>query len=108
MRLNKTQKYAIQYLLNEKKSNTEIAKELGLDIKDVDKFAEKHSQQNTGDAVPTTSAKITSQDLMIRQTQQKKINNVAIMTREAAQLNDSFKQSIAKPKSTEGIFRPRQ
>ena len=43
MRLNKTQKYAIQYLLGTNKTSPEIAKELSLDQKDVEKFAEKHT-----------------------------------------------------------------
>ncbi len=108
MRLGKTQKYAIQYLLNENKTSTEIAKELGLDAKDVEKFAEKNSNTNKENTVSTTSAKVTSKDLMINKTQQKQVNNVSIMTREAAEMNDAFKKNIQTNKSSEGIFRPKQ
>lgn len=108
MRLNKTQKYAIQYLLNENKTSAEISKELGLDSKDVEKFAEKNANTNKDNAVSTTSAKVTSKDLMITKTQNKKINNVAIMTREAAEMNDEFKKSVKAKSVQEGIFRPKQ
>jgi hypothetical protein len=79
-----------------------------LDKEDVAKFAEKHTVQNQSDAVPTTSAKVTSKDMMIRHTRDKNVNNVSIMTREAAEMNDSFKKSVKPSVSQEGIFRPKQ
>jgi DNA-directed RNA polymerase specialized sigma subunit len=108
MRLNKTQKYAIEHLLNQNKTSVEIAKELSLEKEDVEKFIEKHSKVSTESTIPTTSAKVTSKDAMITQTQNKKINNVAIMTREAAEMNDQFKKSVKPKSSQEGIFRPKQ
>lgn len=108
MRLNKTQKYAIEHLLGNNKTSTEIAKELSLEIEDVEKFIEKHSKASKDTNIKTTSAKVTSKDMMITQTQNKKINNVAIMTREAAEMNDQFKKSVKPKSSQEGIFRPKQ
>jgi plasmid maintenance system antidote protein VapI len=108
MRLNKIQKYAVEHLLNNGKTGPEIAKELSLPKEEVEKFIEKHSKATEETNIKTTSAKVTSKDMMITQTQNKKINSVAIMTREAAEMNDEFKKSIRPKSSQDGIFRPKQ
>ena len=108
MRLNKTQKYAIEHLLNTGKNHIEISKELSIPKEDVEKFIEKHQRATTDTNIPTTSAKVTSKDMMITQTQNKKINNVAIMTREASEMNDAFKKISTSKSRQDGIFRPKQ
>lgn len=108
MRLNKIQKYAIEHLLNQGKTGLEISKELSISKEDVEKFIEKHSKVTEDNSIPTTSAKVTSKDMMITQTQNKKTNNVAIMTREASEMNDAFKKTVTSSSKQDGIFRPKK
>lgn len=110
MRLNKTQKYAIQYLLDNKKNSNEIVKELGLDKADVERYIEKHNKVSDGTTpINTTSSRVTSKDLMIRHTRDKRTNNVSIMTKEAAEYHDEFKKKTPiRNDESKGIYRPRK
>jgi len=104
--MNKETKYAILYLNSIGKSDEQISKELKVDIADIKK-ATKQSSNNT--KIKTTSSKVNSKDLMITQTNNKKINSVAIMTKAASEVNDDFKKKIKSTVSRSGkvsIFRP--
>ena len=94
MRLNKTQKYAIQWLLENGHSVEQIIKELKLPEKTVSNFVEKNTKASDKNAVKTTSGPVTSKDLMIRQTSSKGDHTVAIMTKEASEVNDEFKKKL--------------
>lgn len=93
MRLNKTQKYAIQWLADNGHSVEEIVKELKLPEKTVSSFVEKNTKASDKNAVKTTSGPVNSKDLMIRKTSSKGDNTVAIMTKEASEVNDEFKKT---------------
>lgn len=110
MRINKITGYAIRWLNKEGNSVDEIANELDLSVKQVSNFLEKHNDQNTS-KLAVTSAPITSPDLMIRHTRDKKINNVAVMTREASMMNDEARKKTPNQISTRNancIYRPKK
>lgn len=108
-KLNKAQEYAIRWLAHTGKSHDTIAKELNISQKQVEKIldvkevvAEQTFVQNN----------ISTKDHMITHTSGKKINSVAIMTKEASEIADSAKKSV-KAKSygsdnEKGIFRPKK
>lgn len=95
-RLNKTQKYAIQWLMSEGKDSAEIVSELKLPSKPVNNFIAKNNKATSDSSIKTTSGPITSKDLMIRHTNTKQTNNVAVMTKEASEVADDFKKNITK------------
>jgi len=110
-RLNKTQIYAIQWLNSQNKSPDQIADELTLSVEQVTKTIEKHSTSKTDDdAIKTGKSPVSrSHNLMITETANKGTKNVAIMTKEASQLNDELKNKAANhPLTEKAIFRPRQ
>jgi predicted transcriptional regulator len=93
MKINKTIGYAIRWLNHTNLSVDEIANELELTSKQVKNFLEKNynndSPQLTTKQSPVT---ISSSDLMIRHTRDKKTNTVAIMTKEASAINDEMRK----------------
>lgn len=95
-RLNKSQQYAILWLHEQNKSNEEIAKELSLTEKQVSSCVKRNSVTPKEEPEQTTNnqeiKKKNSMDFMIRKTSSKENNSVAIMTKEASEINDSFKQ----------------
>jgi hypothetical protein len=109
-RTNKTQQYAILWLNSTGKDYTEIAKELDLELKQVQRVLEKSRNVNQQSSVKTTSEvakKPASKDLMIRHTSAKRNNSVAIMTKEASEVNDHAKKvNQAHPNTNKNIFRP--
>jgi transposase len=98
--MNKTKEYAIKYLLSQKKSPEEIAKELKVSISIV------KSYQTEEKTKPAKTDK--TKELMIRQTSSKKSNSVSIMTEAASQVSDEFIKNIGpSTKNTNTyIFRP--
>lgn len=104
MRLNKTQKYAINWLVSQDKEVQEIVKELKLQIKAVENYINKSITVQK--EILEKPEKITSKELMIRHTSNKNNNTVAIMTKEASELNDeSKKKSNQTEKRHRHIFR---
>ena len=104
MRLNKSQKYAINWLVSQEKEIQEIVKELKLQIKSVENYISKSviAQKE----ILEKPAKITSKELMIRHTSNKNNNTVSIMTKEASEHNDeSKKKSRSTEKLNKNIFR---
>ena len=92
--LSKSDKYAIEFLHQQNKTDKEISIELGLSPTQVKKIT-KTFANNT----PVAEAKTDkTKNLMIRQTSAKKNNSVSIMTEGAAQLSDEFIKNI--PAST--------
>jgi hypothetical protein len=94
MRLNKSQKYAIQWMLSQGQEIPQIVKELKIQTDVVSKFVEKYCSTLKKDVIKTTSGPLKTKDLMIRQTASKGNNTVAVMTKEASQTSDAFKKSI--------------
>lgn len=109
-RLNKTQQYAINWLCSQNKNATEIAVELNIHIDQVTKAIEKSGPKKTESNIKTAKSNVSrSKNLMISETSAKKSKNVAIMTREASEYNDSVKKKInnAHPNTQKAIFRPK-
>jgi uncharacterized protein YoxC len=115
-RLTKTEIYAIRWLNSQSKNLQEICEELKLLEKQVQAILEKNhgsatKNNNIKNATEKANKKPPVTDLMITNTSNKKINSVAIMTKEASEVSDankhtnspsmskSFKNSIYRPNS---------
>jgi predicted transcriptional regulator len=113
MKINKNLGYAINWLNHLNKSNEQIAKELDLTPKQVKSFLEKNHTNDSKSELVTKQSPVTinSSDLMIRHTRDKKINNVAIMTKEASAINDELRKinlSKASTRNQDCIYRPKK
>lgn len=100
--LSKNQIYAILYLKDVNNLDIEnIAQELNIAQDRLQHFFDTDYEQYTKKKKPT------SKDLMIRETSAKKTNSVAIMTKEASELNDSNRAKIdqRKTESNPNIYR---
>lgn len=100
--------YAVYYLVDAGSDAKSIAKKLGVPIKNVrDIISSRKTEKN--DAIKTTSSKVNSQDMMIRETSVKGTKSVAIMTKAASEVNDEFKKQIQQTVSRtakNSIYRP--
>jgi hypothetical protein len=85
--------YAIYYLADSGKQPKDISKELDIGVKLVKDTLDSRPKDNNTN-IPTTSSKTTNKNLMIRETSVKKNNSVAIMTKEASEINDAFKKTL--------------
>ena len=96
--VTKSDIYAIYYLMDNGRQPKEISKELSIGIKLVnDAIGKRETQKNS--SIPTTSSKVTSKDLMIRET----------MTKEASEVHDAFRKNIDTAVSRtakNAIYRP--
>lgn len=109
MRITKQLGYAINWLVTQNKTIDDICNELNLTTKQVTSYIEKHCLTNSKPlATKSESTQVKSKELMIRHTSNKKTNNVAIMTREASELNDGFKKQIKieSNRNSNCIFKP--
>jgi hypothetical protein len=100
--LNKSQIYAILYLKDVNNLQIEnIAQELGISQERLQGFLDTDYHQYTKIKKPT------SKDLMITETSAKKANSVAIMTKEASELNDANRATIQRKsaESNPNIYR---
>jgi IS30 family transposase len=105
-KLTKTEKYAVLYLHSQNKSVEEIAKELKILNKSlIEKELIRNKQKDKSSPLPIKQSKVTSKDLMIRNTRDKGINNVAIMTKEASMKNDSLRQTDTSSSSSKYIHK---
>lgn len=102
--LSKIQKYAIEHLLSVNTDNDTICKELKISKDMLTKYIEKNGKSKKADGaeLPIKSSKITSKDLMIRKTSSKGLNTVAIMTQNAAAVNDEFTKNHPVKHTNEG------
>ena len=109
-RITKIQKYAILWLHSQGQESESIAKELNIETKSVDRTLEKTTKTKDSNKIQTTSEVVgrpSSKDLMIRHTSSKKNNSVAIMTKEASEVNDHARPAnTANPRSQKHIFKP--
>lgn len=105
-----TTNYAVYYLVDNGFEAKAIAKKLGLPIKVVREIVNSRETIKNS-AIKTTSAKVNSQDMMIRETSVKGTKSVAIMTKAASEVNDEFKKKIKETVSRtakNSIYRPNQ
>lgn len=102
-KITKTQKYAIQWLDSTGMNIQDISKELKITSDQVASILESSKQPA---AIETKS-----KNLMITHTSGKKINSVAIMTKEASEVSDDLKKNLPNAVAntkTKGIFRPKK
>lgn len=93
--MNKTTEYAIYHLDDSGIQAKDIAKELDINLKDVKSVLKKKQDlEKPKNSIQTTSAKVTSKDLMIRETSVKGNKSVAIMTKAASEANDQFRKTM--------------
>lgn len=105
-KLNKIQKYAIQWLHSTGLDSDAIAKELNITTEQVISLIPKAEITSS----PAIAAIPSAKDLMITHTSGKKINSVAIMTKEASQIGDESKKNVPQinVEDKKGIFRPKK
>lgn len=102
-KINKVTKYAVQWLHSTGLSYDDIAKELSISVNQVVGVLKK-----TVDEVKIKTTTSKAQNLMITHTSGKKINSVAIMTKEASELGDEARNKAStKTREVKGIFRPK-
>ena len=103
-KLNKTQKYAIQWLSHNGSDTETIAKELNITSAQVLSVVAAPSPKTE------TTIRPQAKDLMITHTSGKKSNSVSIMTKEASEIGDASrtKHNNTKTNEQKGIFRPRK
>lgn len=113
-RISKSNTYAILWLNSQGETVTNISKELNLNESQISDILKKHNNQTNEkkEGVQTTSEPVSnkykSKDLMITDTVSK-TRKVAIMTKEASEINDTFKKNNVPPVSSKmekNIFRP--
>jgi ribosomal protein L24 len=106
-RINKTQTYAIRWLNSQGLTNEKIAEELDLNIEQEQKTIEKFTVASNEQQVTTASSPVNNP--MITKTSGKGINNVAIMTKEAAEQHDANRAKFTSSSQTsKAIFRPKK
>lgn len=101
-KLSKANKYAILWLNHTGESIDKISSELGVSEKQINEALTTNVQAQ---AMPQPNAK----NLMITHTSGKKLNTVAIMTKDASAMADETrKQAISSPgrNQEKNIFRP--
>lgn len=98
-RLTKTQQYAILYMLQQNKDETEIIKSLKISQESLSRFIEKNKAvQKQDNKIKTKTNTTKAKDLMITETSSKRNKGVAIMTKESSQVSDDFLQNIDRQK----------
>ncbi len=107
--ISKQKECAVYYLSDNGESNANIAKILGIKAKEIKDILANRNKQSP--AIKTTSAPTNSKNLMITETSVKGTKNVAIMTKAASEVNDSFRQNLDKNTvvsrtSRNAIYRP--
>lgn len=91
----KTKQYAIYHLIDSDVAPKDVAKELGLTVKEVKDIVKKREDETKKtNKIKTTTSKVNSKNLMIRETAGKGTKSVAIMTKAASEINDQFKKSL--------------
>lgn len=100
--VNNSKKYAILWLNSQGKSDKDIADELSMSLESVSKITSEIKPIENQSTSP-----INSKNLMITHTSGKRNNTVAIMTKEASELNDAKSKNIPQRQIDKGIFRPK-
>lgn len=103
-----TTECAVYYLMDLGTEVKHISKKLGITTKIVKEIIQNRKQQKNP-TIKTTSGKVTTQDLMIRETSVKGTKSVAIMTKAASEVNDEFKKQLNNTVSRtakNSIYRP--
>jgi IS30 family transposase len=101
--LTKSDKYAIEFLHKQNKTEKEISEELGCSLAQVKKTIKSFVVEEPQKAPEIQ--KDNTKNLMIRQTSAKKVNSVSIMTEGAAQLSDEFIKTLpTNPKNTDSFI----
>lgn len=98
--ISNAKKYAVLWMNSQNKSLDEISKELNISNDQINDIITSNK--------PTETTAVTNKNLMITHTAGKKANHVAIMTKEASELNDSQLKKMTPQQSDKGIFRPKQ
>lgn len=106
-KLSKSNQYAISWLFSQNNSVEDISKELDISIESINAYIEKN-ENTIKNPIPIKSGPVSSKDLMIRHTRDKKTNSVAIMTKEASEKNDAARPRLnsGSQRFSKDIFRP--
>jgi hypothetical protein len=107
-RINKTQTYAILWLNSQSYDSAYIEKELNVTNKQIETVLNKVKNTEPTNNIKTSSSPVgqsRSKNLMITESASR-TRSVAIMTKEASELNDALKKNSQPTKSENGIFRP--
>ena len=108
-RISKTQTYAILWLNSQSFDSDYIQKELSVTNKQIETVLNKiKTTEEPTNSIKTSSSPVgqsRSKNLMITESASR-TRSVAIMTKEASELNDVLKKNSQPTKSENGIFRP--
>ncbi len=111
--IKKNQTYSILWLNSQGWDNEKIMQELTVSNDQIKKTLEKYEiiNQDSKKNIKTTSSVSRSKNLMITETSGKRQKTIAIMTKEASELNDELKKTnvlpnLNKQKIEKNIFRP--
>jgi DNA-binding transcriptional regulator GbsR (MarR family) len=108
-RINKIQKYAILWLSSEGYDVDYIVSETKLSKTQITNTITEQNNKTAEKGLKTKTSPVNgsrSKNLMITETSNK-TRNVAVMTKEASQLNDDLKKNIVPTTKTQtGIYRP--
>ena len=109
-RLTKTQGYAILWMLEQGKTDTDIIQELKISEASFKRFVEKNKPTNKEATIKTatSSTQNKAKDLMISKTSEKNSSGVSIMTKESSEVADEYRKKLrSEPKDTsDHIFKP--
>lgn len=108
-KINKMNKYAVLWLHSQGFDVDAIAHETKLGKTQIQNTVEEHDSKNQPKGIQTKTSPVSgskSKNLMITETSNR-TRTVAIMTKEASQLNDELKKnSTTSSKVQKGIYRP--
>lgn len=109
-KITKLHKYSVHWLIHQGWDTKDISKELKLTTDQINKILDVKVEKTESQSSEIVSQKITpAKDLMITHTSGKKINSVAIMTKEASEIGDTNRNtSKMSDKTLKGIFRPKK
>lgn len=107
-KLTKTQTYAVLWLHHQANSSEQIAKELKLTNGQVISAINANTKTESPDTDSQSIGNINAKNLMITHTSGQKVNNVAIMTKDASALTDTIKKNQKEINRNDNvIFRPK-
>jgi hypothetical protein len=98
-KLTNIKKYAAQWLKYTGLNDDDISKEIKVSLNEL---------QEMWTELTNNTAESKSTNLMITHTAGKKVNSVAIMTKEASEVVDAGRNKPAPIRDQKGIFRPKQ
>ena len=108
-KITKLHKYSVHWLIHQGWDTKDISKELKLTADQINKILDVENNTESQPSEIVSQKTTPAKDLMITHTSGKKINSVAIMTKEASEIGDTNRNTAKiSDKTLKGIFRPKK